>query len=224
VSATARSAGAADRRPSRYSGPLRVGTHRTGVVRGTGRDAAPRPNSAAHRPAAAGHPSRGVPRVPVRNELRLVTGPVPARAGRMGARSRVPFVLLVLALLVGTTLSLLVLNTAVAVDSLKATALRQANAHRVQEEQELQQQVIDGGTVQRLADEARASGLVPAATPGYLVVRPHGSSLRGTPSPAPTPPAARRPAPAASPPAVSPPAASPPAVSPPAASSPAGGR
>jgi hypothetical protein len=120
----------------------------------------------------------------VRPDLRLVTGPSPAR-GR--TRSRAPFVLLLLALLVGTTLSLLVLNTAIAVDSLKATSLRQANAHRVQEEQLLRRQVIDGSTPQRIATEAGKAGLVPAGTPGYLVVQPHGSSLRGVPSPAPAP-------------------------------------
>jgi hypothetical protein len=214
----ARSAGATDRRPSRYSGPQQVGTHRTGVVRGTGRAAAPRPLSAVHRPAASGHASRGAQRGgPVRTDLRLVTAPVPARAGR----SRVPFVLLVLALLVGTTLSLLVLNTAIAVDSLKATALRQQNSHRVQEEQLLQQQVINGSTPGQLADEARRAGLVPAATPGYLVVGPHGSTLRGTPSPAPTPRAPRRTTPAASSPAALSPAASAPANPSPGASSPA---
>jgi hypothetical protein len=126
----------------------------------------------------------------------------------------------VLVLLVGTTLSLLVLNTAIAVDSLKATSLRQQNAQRVQVEQWLQQQVIEGSTSQQLADEARRAGLVPAATPGYLVVRARGSSLRGTPSAAPAAPAPR-PTPAASSPAASSPAASSPAASSPAASSPA---
>jgi hypothetical protein len=114
-----------------------------------------------------------------------------------------------------------VLNTAIAVDSLKPTALRQQNAHRVQEEQLLQQQVINGSTPRTLADEAHRAGLVPAATPGYLVVGPHGSILRGTPSPAPTPRAPRPATPAASSPAASSPAASSPAASSPAASSPA---
>jgi hypothetical protein len=54
-------------------------------------------------------------------------------------------VLLIVALLVGTTLGLLVLNTAIAVDSLKATQLRADNAARAQEVQRLEQQVVSGG-------------------------------------------------------------------------------
>ena len=170
------------------TGAARTGTHRTGVVRG----------GAGRTTAARGAPQRSVPQrsvpqrsvpprsVPVRPELKVV--PPPARARRAGARSwRAPYVLLVLALLVGTTLSLLVLNTAIAVDSLKANELRQQNAHRVQDEQLLRRQVIEGSTPQRIATEATEAGMVPAATPGYLVVQPHGSSLRGAPSPAPAP-------------------------------------
>jgi len=91
-----------------------------------------------------------------------------------------------------------VLNTAIAVDSLKATSLRHENARRVQEEQLLRQEVINGSTPQRIAAEATKAGLVPAATPGYLVVQPHGSSLRGVPSRA-TAPATPSPAPSPSP-------------------------
>jgi hypothetical protein len=98
-------------------------------------------------------------------------------------------VLLVVALLAGTTLALLVLNTAIAVDSLRATTLRQGNTTREQEVQRLEQQVIDGSTPQSVAGDAARAGLVPAGTPGYLVVQPDGTStLRGTPSPAPAAP------------------------------------
>jgi hypothetical protein len=113
--------------------------------------------------------------------------PRAARTRAAGGRSRrAPFVLLVVALLAGTTLALLVLNTAIAVDSLKATTLRQGNTTREQEVQRLEQQVIDGSTPQSVAGNAARAGLVPAGTPGYLVVQPDGSAtLRGTPSPAP---------------------------------------
>jgi hypothetical protein len=123
--------------------------------------------------------------VPVRPELRLVP-PARARTRTAGGRSRrAPFVLLVVALLAGTTLALLVLNTAIAVDSLKATTLKQGNTTREQEVQRLEQQVIDGGTPQSVAGDAARAGLVPAGTPGFLVVQPDGTStLRGTPSPA----------------------------------------
>jgi hypothetical protein len=98
---------------------------------------------------------------------------------------RAPFVLLVVALLVGTTLGLLVLNTAIAVDSLKATQLRVENAERAQEVQRLERQVVSGGTPAEVARAATEAGLVPAGTAGYLVIDPDGGSvLRGTPEPA----------------------------------------
>jgi cell division protein FtsI (penicillin-binding protein 3) len=94
-------------------------------------------------------------------------------------------VLLVVALLVGTTLGLLVLNTVIAVDSLKATQLRTANADRAQELQRLEQQVVSGSTPVEIARAAVAAGLVPAGAAAHLVIQPDGSSvLRGTPEPA----------------------------------------
>lgn len=135
-------------------------------------------------------PSRSVP---ARPELRLVAGEGQARPKRpvpAVSRRRAPFVLLVLALLVGTTLGLLVLNTAIAVDSLKATALRSANAERSQEVQRLQRQVITADTPEQVAADAAKAGMVPAGQPGYLVIGPNGrSTLRGAPQPAPRPPA-----------------------------------
>ncbi|SDD12171.1 cell division protein FtsI (penicillin-binding protein 3) [Geodermatophilus telluris] len=121
--------------------------------------------------------------------LRLVPGGDAGRTprGLLGSR-RAPFVLLVVALLVLTTLGLLVLNTAVAVNSLKATALRTANAEKAEEVQRLEQQVVDGATPAQLAAAAAAAGLVPAGAAAYLVVAPDGSAtLRGTPEPAPAP-------------------------------------
>jgi hypothetical protein len=123
----------------------------------------------------------------VRPELRLVPG-VPPRARRrrlVAPGSRAPFVLLVVALLVGTTLGLLVLNTVIAVDSLRATALRAENAERAQEVQRLEQQVVTAGTPAEIARAAEAAGLVPAGAAGYLVLDPDGGAiLRGTPEPA----------------------------------------
>ena len=188
------------------TGAGRTGTHRTGVVRGgAGRTAVGR--AVPQRPVGARTgPARSVP---VRPDLRLV--PAPTRARRARTRSsRAPFVLLIVAMLVGTTLSLLVLNTAIAVDSLKATTLRQENAKRAQEVQQLQQQVVDGSTPERLAGAGASAGLVPAGTAGYLVVQPDGTStLRGTPTPAPAPPPPSPPSPSPSPspmPPASPPA------------------
>jgi hypothetical protein len=118
-----------------------------------------------------------------------VAGSTPARPRRRVGRSlrnrRAPFVLLVVALLVGTTLGLLILNTAIAVDSLSATRLRAENAQRAQEVQRLEQQVVAASTPAEIARAAMAAGLVPAGPAAYLVLGPDGTSvLRGTPQPA----------------------------------------
>jgi hypothetical protein len=103
-------------------------------------------------------------------------------------RRRAPVVALLLVLLLGTVLGLLFLNTAIAVDSLKATQLRDGNAQRVQDVQQLEQQVVNGSTPERVAAAAAAAGMVPAGPPAYLVIGPDGSStVRGTPEPAPQP-------------------------------------
>jgi hypothetical protein len=125
-----------------------------------------------------------------RPELRLVHGvSATRRRGRRAAllrHRRAPFVLLVVALLVGTTLGLLVLNTAIAVDSLKATQLRTANTQRQEEVQRLEQQVVSGSTPAEVARAAVAAGMVPAGVAAHLVIGPDGSAdLRGTPQPAP---------------------------------------
>ena len=134
--------------------------------------------------------TRSTPRPHPRPELRLVPGVTASRPRRRPAsllrHRRAPFVLLVVALLVGTTLALLVLNTAIAVDSLKATQLRADNAARSEEVQRLQRQVVSGSTPAEIARAAVAAGLVPAGAAGHLVIQPDGSTvLRGTPEPAP---------------------------------------
>ncbi len=158
---------------------------RTATARTTARTATPRTTGASPRV-----PSRTGARTAPRPELRLVPGVTAARSRRRPAsllrHRRAPFVLLVVALLVGTTLGLLVLNTAIAVDSLKATQLRTANADRAEELQRLEQQVVSGSTPAELAREAAAAGLVPAGVAAHVVIAPDGSSaLRGTPEPAP---------------------------------------
>lgn len=153
---------------------------------------APSPAAAAPRDAAARPQLRVVPAAPARRTA--------ARAARRTGERRTPFVLLVVALLVGTTLGLLFLNTAIAVDSLRASQLRAQNAELAQDVQALQQQVVSGGTPAALAAAAAAAGMVPAGSAAYLVIAPDGSStLRGTVSPAPAPEPAPRRAPAPAP-------------------------
>ena len=150
--------------------------------------------------------ARAVPRpVPprttgrVRTDLSVVPSAAKAKAGSTTARPRrrtatqpttrrAPFVLLVVGLLVGTTLGLLILNTAIAVDSLKATQLQAENAERAQEVQRLERRVVSGGSPAQIASAAVAAGLVPAGPAAYLVIAPDGTvTLRGTPEPAPDP-------------------------------------
>lgn len=137
-------------------------------------------------------PSRTTPRSS-RPQLSVVA-PLPARPRRQPRTAlrhrRAPFVLLVVALLAGTTLGLLVLNTAIAVDSLEATRLRAENAQRAQDVQRLEQRVVDGNTPAAIARAAVEAGLVPAGVAAYLVLDPEGNHvLRGEPSPAEAPPA-----------------------------------
>ncbi len=154
-------------------------TPRTGAARTT-----------ADRAAAQARPA--IPAAAPRPDLRVVP-PAPARraaaaaAYRSGER-RAPFVLLVVGLLVGTTLGLLFLNTAIAVDSLRASQLRAENAELAQDVQALQQRVVSGGAPAALAAAATAAGMVPAGSAAYLVIAPDGSStVRGEVVPAPEP-------------------------------------
>ncbi len=145
-------------------------------------------NGSSRAGSSRGNAARTPPRANLRPDLRLLPAPAVGsrrRAPRVLRHPRAPFVLLVVAMLVGTTLGLLVLNTAIAVDSLKATGLRADNAARAQEVQRLQQQVVSGGTPAEIAAAAVAAGLVPAGPAAYLVIdRDGGSVLRGTPEPA----------------------------------------
>lgn len=147
-------------------------------------------------------PTRRTGPVHVRPQLRLVTAPVgtPVRPRRVAAARprRTPFVLLLVTLITGTALALLVLNTALSVDSLRASQQRTANTELSREVERLQQQVTQARTPAQLAADAAAAGLVPAGTAGHLVLGPDGTSVvRGTPEPATAPEPA--PAPAAQP-------------------------
>ena len=150
-----------------------------------------------------------------RPQLRLVPpAPAPARVPRTAtAGRRAPFVLLVVLMLAATTVSLLLLNTAIAVDSLEANQRRAAIADQSQEVDRLEQQVLTGSTAAELARDAREAGLVPSGAAAHLVLGADGTSaVRGEAVPAPAPVAAAPAAPAD--PAAPPAAAVPPAPTP----------
>jgi len=151
-------------------------------------------------PRGSTRPATGPVHVPRRSgpaatgpQLRLVpparTTPtrVPARADRT-ARRRAPFVVLLVGLLAATVLGLLLLNTAIAVDSLDASQQRQANADQAEQVARLEQQVVAADTAAELARAATAAGLVPPGAAAHLVLQPDGTSvLLGTATPAPDP-------------------------------------
>jgi hypothetical protein len=131
-------------------------------------------------------------------------------------------VVLLVGLLVATTLGLLLLNTAIAVDSLNATQQRQANADQADQVARLEQRVVDADTAGALARAATAAGLVPPGDAAHLVLQPDGSSvLLGTASPAPAAGAPARATPAPATPAPATPAPATPAPATPAPTTPA---
>ncbi len=160
---TARAAAPAPARPARaHTAPVRTGSLRSRTAARPTPTAAPAPRTATGSPAS---------------RLRSAVG-----------AHRAPLVLLVVTMLVATTLGLLFLNPAIAVNSLKATQLAAANEDRAQEVQRLERQVIAGDTPVELAEAARAAGMVPAGAAGYLVVGEDGTvTLRGEPVPAEAP-------------------------------------
>ena len=191
---------------------------RTGATRAT--------TGPVHVPRSA--PTRRTGPVATGPQLRLVpaTTRTPGRA-TTGRRRRAPFVALIVGLLVATTLGLLALNTAIAVDSLQANQQRAANAQQAEEVSRLEQQVVAADTAAELARAAAAAGLVQPGAPAHLVLQPDGTSvLLGTAVPAPDPNAPDPNAPAPAPldpnaPAAVPPAAPAAAATPPAADVPA---
>jgi cell division protein FtsB len=167
------------------SQPARTTSPRTSRRTPTARTAARQ----AHVPRTS--PTRRTGPVATGPQLRLVppARSAPARVpSRRTARRRAPFVVLLVGLLVATVLGLLLLNTAIAVDSLDATQQRQANAEQAEEVARLEQQVVAADSAAALARAASEVGLVPPGDAAHLVLQPDGSSvLLGTATPAPDP-------------------------------------
>ena len=105
---------------------------------------------------------------------------------------RAPFVALIL-LIVGVGLvALLVLNTAIAADSFAERSLTQQIEQLTIQEQELLQEVNRAQAPAALARAAAEQGMIPAGTPGFLVVNPDGSTRvvgKAAPAARPPPPA-----------------------------------
>ena len=160
----------------------RTSTARTSPRPTTGPVSVPRPGTTRRTgPLATGPQLRLVPpagTTPVRTPTRV----------RPAARRRAPFVVLLVGPLVATTVGLLLLNTAIAVDSLDASRQRAANADQAEQVARLEQQVVTADTAAELARAATAAGLVPPGAAAHLVLQPDGTSvLLGDASPATAP-------------------------------------
>lgn len=96
---------------------------------------------------------------------------------RGGRPPRAPFVLLILALLGGSLVSLLLLNTVLAQRSFTLEKLQERNTHLTQRVEALQQDVAYRSSPEVLAQKARALGMVPTRNPAFL--DPRTGTVRG---------------------------------------------
>ncbi len=112
---------------------------------------------------------------PESSRLHLV--PPPARH-----RARVPFVMLCMGVLATALLTVLLLNTAMAQGEYERYGLATRLAQSAQRQQELVTRLDEVAAPARLAARARALGMVPSATGGYL--RLSDGVVLGDPSPA----------------------------------------
>lgn len=138
-----------------------------------------------------------------RGQAARLVRPRPAGAGPGGARqaARMPFVLLVVALLAGGLISLLLLNSALNQGSFQLSRLKKETTALTDEQQALQRDVDGYSAPDALQRRARELGLVPGGSPVFL--GPDGKTA-GTPAtaeapppPSPTPTPTPPPAPAA---------------------------
>lgn len=107
--------------------------------------------------------------------LRLVRAP-------QSTRTRVPFVLFCITILVGALLGALVLNTSMARGSYEAHALQIELAALARSEQALDTQLLENKAPGQLAASAGNLGMVPAPQLGYL--RLADGAILGSPTPA----------------------------------------
>ena len=132
--------------------------------------------SAAHATAVRAAPRRApAPAVAPRPRLLVVLAPA-------HARTRVPFVVLCMAVLVASLLGALVLNTSMAQVEYERFALHTRLAQSAQAQQDMRSQLEQAAAPAQLAAAASALGMVPTTTGGYL--RLADGAVLGNPAPA----------------------------------------
>ncbi|MFI5618472.1 hypothetical protein [Streptomyces sp. NPDC051567] len=171
------------------------------------------------RTAAATRAGKGA-RSPAARLGRVLGARSGAPRGAVGQAARMPFVLLVVALLGGGLISLLLLNSALNEGSFQLSKLKKETTALTDEEQALQRDVDAYSAPEALQRRARELGLVPGGSPVFL--GPDGK-VTGTAAEAEAPPAppsaapsspAQPPAPQSSVPAAAPPASAAPVAEP----------
>jgi hypothetical protein len=137
-------------------------------------------------------PRQLVPRERIRGRERPHIEVVPDTGAAPSTPSRAPFVLLVLAVLGIGLVGLLMLNTSLQQGAFLVHELETSTAELDEREAVLEQKVAALQAPERLAERARALGMVPNQRPGFL--RPDRGTVSGNPKPAePPPPAAQQP-------------------------------
>ncbi|MFI6150183.1 hypothetical protein [Streptomyces sp. NPDC051109] len=123
------------------------------------------------------------------------------RGGPSGQAARMPFVLLVVALLAGGLISLLLLNSALNQGSFQLSRLKKETTALTDEEQALQRDVDGYSAPDALQRRAHEMGLVPGGSPVFIGPdgKVTGTAAPAEPPPSPTPAAAAGSAPAAAP-------------------------
>lgn len=129
---------------------------------------------------------------------RLVRGRAGGGSGGARQAARMPFVLLVVALLAGGLISLLLLNSALNQGSFQLSRLKKETTALTDEQQALQRDVDAYSAPDALQRRARELGLVPGGSPVFL--GPEGKTAGNpvvaeappppSPTPTPTPPSA----------------------------------
>ncbi|MFA7762879.1 hypothetical protein ACGFNX_37365 [Streptomyces sp. NPDC048723] len=126
--------------------------------------------------------------------LGRVLGGRPARPRPGGQAARMPFVLLVVALLGGGLISLLLLNSALNEGSFQLSKLTKETTALTDEEQALQRDVDAYSAPDALQRRAHELGLVPGGSPVFIgpdgKVAGSAAPAEALPSPTPSPPAA----------------------------------
>ncbi|MCL2090123.1 MAG: septum formation initiator family protein [Micrococcales bacterium] len=117
---------------------------------------------------------------PLAPRLRLVRPP-------QQVRTRVPFVLTCMGILVTALLAALLLNTAMAQAAFETTDAQRQLARLVQDNEDLQARLDEKSSPEQLAAQARALGMVPATGTGWIRLSDQTVSGVQDPAPAETP-------------------------------------